>query len=300
MEAAPASSHPAHLSRRSLLVGAAVGAAAIPFVGGAARAADGPIGRLPGEVARTSVVSRFGQPYEEVDVDIDGDLTRLFVPHTAVRKPATTLQAMLWYYHSNASTHTALSTAYKWNAEMALREGAICICPSYGGNTYVNDEAITRQKRVVKWVNNVFPIGLSFARANSGGAALMAFAYARNLLPRQRGFYSANGLLNLIETATKEEALGRTGVLGAYGGDWDKIRATNPVYLAGSVWTGKRMRFALSDGDLLCPPEYHGSRIVAKATGALERSVLWHDEGHVVPGSSHQDMIDTFRRWLNA
>lgn len=289
------------LSRRAVLLGA-LGGLAVPLVGigaGAANAAAdySAVPKLPLEVSRLDTqVSRFGQKYEAIDVNIDGDLTRLFVPHGVKVKPNTTKNAVVWYYHSTGSTYTALSSAFKWSAEMVLKEGAICVCPNFGGDQWVNDVAIARQKRASQYMSTVFTIGLAFLRANSGGAALMSYAYGKNLVPAARGMYSASGAINVEDLYAKDAS--RVGPMYNY--DMAKMQATNPTRLPASAWKGKRMRFVMSAADPICAPSKHGELIIANTTGgAAEASARYHTGGHTVPSFTHQDMIDTFKRWTN-
>jgi hypothetical protein len=290
------------LTRRTLLLGAAGAAAGVgivPLTGVAANAAANysVVPKLPAEVSRLDTqTSRFGQKYEAIDVSIDGDLTRLFVPHGVKKKPSTVKNAVVWYYHATGSNYTALSNAFKYSAEMVLKEGAICICPNYGGDLWINDKAIALQKRAAQWLGNVFTIGLAFGRANSGGAALMTYAYGMNLVPAMRGIYSASGALNVEDLYAKDAS--RIGP--AYGNDLAKIKATNPTRLAASAWKGKRMRFVMSNGDPIATPALHGGLIIKNAgTGAVEASARMHDGGHTIPTFTHQDMIDAFKRWSN-
>ena len=179
---------------------------------------------------------------------------------------------------------------------MVLKEGAICVCPNYGGDQWVNDLAIATQKRAALYVGSIFTVGLSFLRANSGGAALMCYSYAKNLVPYARGLYSASGAINVEDLNSKDSSR----VLPRYGGDAAKMRATNPTRLPASDWKGKRMRFVMSNLDPICSPSLHGGLIIANAgSGAVEASARYHLEGHTVPSFTHQDMIDTFKRWSN-
>lgn len=287
------------LTRRTLLLGT-LGGLAVPLVGvgaGAANAAPNysVVPKLPLEVSRLDTqVSRFGLKYEAIDVNVDGDLIRLFVPHGVKLKPNTTKNAVVWYYHSTGSTYTALSSAFKYSAEMVLKEGAICVCPNFGGDQWVNDIAIARQKKASQYVSAVFTIGLAFLRANSGGAALMTYALGKNLVPAARGMYSASGAINVEDLYAKDAS--RVGPM--YGNDRTKIAATNPTRLPASDWKGKRMRFVMSSVDPICAPAAHGELIIANTKGgAVEASARYHAGGHTVPSFTHQDMIDTFRRW---
>lgn len=287
------------LSRRTLLLGAAAGVAIVPATAMAASAAPNysVIPKLPLEVSRMDTqTSRFGQKYESIDVSIEGDLTRLFVPHGVKVKNSSVKNAVVWYYHATGSDYTAMSNAFKYGAEMVLKEGVICICPNFGGDLWVTDAAIDYQKRASRYLSNVFTIGLAFGRANSGGAALMCYALAKNLVPAMRGIYSANGAINVEDLYSKDQ----TRIGAPYGNDLAKIKATNPTNLPAADWKGKRMRFVMSAVDPICPPTLHGGKILVNAgTGPIEGSYRLHDQGHVVPSFVHQDMIDTFKRWSN-
>ncbi|AND16471.1 hypothetical protein [Rathayibacter tritici] len=76
--------------------------------------------RLPGEVSRqATATSRTGRNrYEIIDVVVAGDRARLFVPHAT--PPSQSVGAsMLWYYHARNGTHTALSSAFAYSADLA-------------------------------------------------------------------------------------------------------------------------------------------------------------------------------------
>lgn len=255
------------------------------------------IPRLPGEVARTDTrVTRLGKkPYECVDVVVNGDQARLFVPH-ATPPSLRTANGMTWFYHSNGSTHTSLDGAYKYGAELVVDRDCICICPTFGGpSTWTTPVAVDRQQDWSRYVTSVWRIAVSFARANSGGGPLMIWAYANRMLPYQRGMYLANAAYDMEDLFARDP--GRIGP--PYGNDPARVRAANPARLSQSMWTGTRLKTVLSTLDFIVPPTEHGAALADTAQPvATNVQTRYHYEGHVVPSWTQQDMVNTFAAWM--
>jgi hypothetical protein len=286
------------VTRRAVLAGAAAGLAAVATVASPARAAPvyTPIPKLPGEVSRTDTrTTRLGKkPFETVDVVWGGDTARLYVPWATPPK-ATAKGAVVWFYHSNGSTHTALDGAYNYGAMMAVDQGSVCVCPNFGGSLWTAQAALQHQANWSKYMSGVFTIGVAFARANSGGGSLMTYAYAKNMVPALRGIYLANGTYDMEELYSRDP--GRIGP--PYGNDPALIAATNPALLPQSSWAGKRVKTVVSLIDPVVPPTRHGLALADLARPvATDVRVQYHDQGHVVPGWTQQDMISTFASWL--
>ncbi|MBB3676980.1 hypothetical protein [Modestobacter versicolor] len=294
----PPTSRPG-FSRRTVLTGAAAGLAAVAIGSQPAQAAPvyTPIPKLPGEVSRTDTrTTRLGKkPFETIDVVWGTDTARLYVPWATPPK-ARAKGGVVWFYHSNGSTHTALDGAYNYGAMMAVDQGAVCICPLFGGpSTWTTQAALTHQVNWSKYVSGVFTVGVAFARANSGGAALMTYAYATNLVPALKGIYLANGTYDMEELYSRDP--GRIGP--PYGDDPALIAATNPARLPQASWTGKRFKAVVSLVDPVVPPTRHGLAMADLARPvATDVRVQQHDQGHVVPSWTQQDMISTFASWL--
>ncbi|PPF28572.1 hypothetical protein C5D07_04000 [Rathayibacter tritici] len=256
---------------------------------------------LPGELGRSDTASsRFGRkPYQIIDVSIAGDRTRLFVPHTAVPS-ARVGQVVYWYYHANGSSYAALSGAFQYTADQAVDDGVISICPNYGGSVWTSRAAITAQTNAVAWFQKTWRIGASFLRSNSGGGALLCWAYGNRLVPEIRGAYHASGVYDMNDIATREP----TRTLPAYGFDAATIPATDPALLPQASWSGTRLRITGSPEDQLVPIAAHGGKLHALAQPVAKESVLTlHSSegapsGHIVPSFTQKDMLDTFRRWL--
>lgn len=289
-------------SRRTVLAvaaaGLAVGALGLPGAVPSASAAPSysPIPLLPGEVSRTDTrTTRLKKKkYECIDVAIQGDLARIFVPHTAIPGSKTNY-GCVWFYHSNGSTHTALDGAYRYGAEMAVDEGAICVCPNYGGSLWTTQASIQHQVNASLYMTSVWRLGLNFMRANSGGGPLMTYAYGNGLVPRTRGIYLANAAYDMEDLYARDPA--RIGPV--YDDDPAAIAATNPAHLPASSWTGGRIKVVVSETDPIVPPAQHGIALVtAAAPVAADTRVQWHTEGHVVPAWTQQDMIATFKSWM--
>ena len=80
----------------------------------------------------------------------------------------------------------------------------MCVCPDYAGPTaWVNTAAVTAQVNAVAYMNSLWRIYYSFARSNSGGGALMCWAFGNNMLPRQQGMYLASSVYDVMESFTQ-------------------------------------------------------------------------------------------------
>ncbi|WP_336033498.1 hypothetical protein [Geodermatophilus sp. FMUSA9-8] len=285
------------ISRRSVLLGAAAGLAAVAAGTGTAAAAPvyTPIPKLPYEVSRTDTrVSRVGKKnYECIDVVYNGDRARLYVPWATPPKAAQLV--MIWFYHSNGSDHTAMDGAYAYPGMLAVDKGAVCICPDYGGSLWTTQAALAHQATWATYVRNALRPTVSFARANSGGGPLMTYAYATGMVPAQRGIYLANAAYDMEDLYARDP--GRIGP--PYGDDPALVAATNPARLPQSSWARKRVKTVVSLLDPLVPPAQHGVALADLARPvAADVRVQYHDEGHVVPGWTHTDMVATFQSWL--
>jgi hypothetical protein len=292
------------ISRRSLVLGAPAGLvlAGLGTLPAFAAPSYAAVPKLPYEVSRTDTrITRLGKKaYECIDVVLPGaggktDRAKLYVPHVAPPS-LKTAAASVWFYHSNGSTNTSLDGAYKYGAEMIVDKGGICICPDFGGpSEWVNQNAIAWQTLWAKYLPAVWKIATSFARGNSGGGSLMIWAYGKKMLPYQRGMYVANGTYDMA--ALYDEAPDRIGP--AYGNSRSVAVATNPASLPQSAWKGTRMKIVASLADPIVPPSVHGLRLADLAKPvATDVRIQMHDEGHVVPGWTQKDMVDTFAAWM--
>lgn len=264
-----------------------------------ARAAASPVPRLPGEVARAATrTTRVGRvPFETVDVVLGADTARLHVPWTAALHGSAP-GAMLWFYHSSGSDHTALDGAYAYGSMLAMDRGATCVCPGFGSTApWPTAAALEHQEAWSLWVGRVFSVGAAYARANSGGGALMAYAYGTGMVPAQRGMYLANAGYDMDALC----ASAPERVAPAYGGDTASIAATDPARLPARTWTGKRIEVVTSPADQVLPAAVHGLALAAAAAAARPTAAdvrsRTHDQGHRVPGWTHQDMVVTFSSW---
>lgn len=295
------------ISRRVFIAGgaaAAAGAAAGALGGGvAASAADySKIPKLPGEVTRLSnQKTKAGTLYESIDVSIAGDMARLFVPQTLAPNKYRWVP-VCWFYHANGSGYTSLSTAFLYGAQPIVDNGGISICPDYAGtDAWVNAAAVTAQANAVAYMNSLWRIYYSFARSNSGGGALMCWAFGNNMLPRQQGMYMASSVYDMADVFTR----GPERVGPAYGFDPVAVQATNPASLPQSAWTGARIRASYNLEDTRVPPQQHAIALETLAAPvAIETSFITHDgggtaTGHTVPSWVHNDMLTTFKRWAN-
>lgn len=296
--ATPGASARPELTRRATLIGA--GALGLTAVFGATRAQAAPvytpIPKLPGEVSRTDTrTTRIGKkPFETIDVVWGSDRARLYVPWATPPK-APKAGAVVWFYHANGSTHTALDGAYNYPAMLAVDQGAVCICPNYGGTLWTTQPALTHQANWAKYVSGVFTVGVAFARANSGGGSLMTYAYGKDMVPRLRGIYLANATYDMADLAARSPER----ILPVYGNDPAQVAAGNPASFPQSSWAGKRVKTVVSLADPLVPPAQHGLALASLAQPvAADVRIQYHDQGHVVPGWTHSDMAKTFASWL--
>jgi hypothetical protein len=284
------------IRRRTIIIGAAAGlVSGVAYRGPAAVAEASPIPTLPGEITRTATrITRLRKvPYECIDVSIAGDRARLFVPHTTIPGSSAGV-GVLWLIHANGSTYTSLDGAYRYGAEMAVDEGAICICPNYGGSLWTTQTAINHQVNASAYMTSVWRVGLSFLRANSGGGPLMTYAYGKRLVPSPRGMYLANAAYDMEDLYRRDPA--RIGP--PYNFSLAAVQATNPARLPQTSWKGIRMKTVVSTADFLVPPPDHGVALANTARPvAAEVIVEYHDEGHVVPGWTQADMVETFAAW---
>lgn len=287
---------PAGPPRRAVLTAALAGALAVPLLAAPAEAATySPIPKLPGELTRTSTrTTRLKKKqYQCIDVGQNGDVARIFVPHTAVPH-STTRQTVVWFYHSNGSTDTSMDGAFKYGGEMAVDKGWICVCPSYGGSLWTSSPAIALQQVWAAYVSSLWTVGTAFARANSGGGPMMIWAYGNRMVPALRGMYLANAAYDMEELYSRDP--GRIGPV--YRNDPALVAATNPAHLPQSDWAGTRLKTVVSLADTIVPPARHGLALAALAQPvAADVRIQYHDEGHVVPGWTQQDMITTFVSW---
>jgi hypothetical protein len=255
---------------------------------------------LPNEITRMDTQhTPSGKPYEVVDVDISGDRTRLFVPH-ASPPSKTAWVPVIWFYHANGSSYSALSGVFKSGAEPAVDYGAISVCPNNGGSSeFASPKAVAAHTNAIAYVNNLWRVYHSFGRANSAGGALMCWAFGNKLLPRPQGLYLASAAYDMMDLYGRDPV--RVGL--PYDYDTARIQATNPATLPQSSWTGARIRASYSTSDQIVPPAKHALALIAKASPvATETSTLPHDAGgeptgHYIPGYINNDMLLTFKRW---
>lgn len=206
-----------HLSRRSLLIGTALGAAAafVPVSGALAAPSYTGVPQLPNEVSRQDTkFTDKGTAYEIITVQLRNDLAQLYVPHSA--KPSLTRPTnLVWFYHANNSRYTALSSAFIWPAQQFVDLGWVSICPDFGaaaattGSAWTNKEALQAQWDYASWVQYRWKLNASFLRANSGGGSLMTLAYGKGWVPAARGMYLGSATYDMAELYARDP--GRIG-----------------------------------------------------------------------------------------
>ena len=223
---------------------------------------------VAGEVSRTSAVTPRGVHYENITVSISGDKAQLFVPLTSIPRSAPV--GVVWYYHANGSTYSAMNGAFKYSGELLVDQGAVCFCPNLGGSLWTSQAALNYHARAVSYLKNVFTIGVGFLRGNSGGGSMACWAYGKNLVPAAKGLYLANGTYDMEDLASRDPIR----IAPVYGNSAAAIIATNPARLPSSSWTGKRIRVVVSDAahpDIIVPPE----KTDLPWSGAPRTATLW-------------------------
>lgn len=257
--------------------------------------------KLPYEVSRTAnvITSSAGRKlYDNILVNINGDLARIFLPQTVVRGQKTAVGAV-WFFHGGGSNQDAMNGGFKYPAELVVDQGAIAICINAGGTQYTNDIAKTAQKNAWTYLSSLFPVRMNFLRATSGGGALACYTYAKKLIPYIRGLYMVNGLYDLEGASTVIQA--QASVNGAFGNDPAKVAANNPARFPASDWTGANVKVLVSDAahpDTVVPPDKNGIALVNKIKPVAADGVIqYHTLAHDTPSTSHKDMILTFGKW---
>ncbi|MGL4339114.1 MAG: hypothetical protein ACRCSP_01630 [Rhodoglobus sp.] len=300
----PIDSQGGRIARRHILKIAAAGAATLVMTNmtsGSAFATTSPIPLLPGEISRlTNQITRIGKvPYENVLVSINGDLARLMIPWTAI-PGSTNRVGVVWFYHAAGSSHSALSSAFKYSSELCVDQGAVTICQNAGGSQYTNVIAQTAQRNGWTYMSSVFSVGVNLLRANSGGGSLACATYAEKLIPQVRGMYLASGSYDMEKLYATDPA--RIGL--AYNNDPALVAASNPARLGPEFWAGSRIRVACADPsepDPIVPSTDHGLALINKIQGyAIENSSRFYlGGGHQVPSWTSLDMMAAFQRWLS-
>lgn len=293
------------LSRRLFLTASLAGAGVVAgALGGQSAASAAPsyskVPRLPNEVARLDTqYTGSGTPYEVIDVSISGDRTRLFVPHASPPNTSAWV-AVVWYYHANGSNYAAVSSAFKYGADPLIDHGAISVCGDNGGpNEFANAKAVAAHRNAIAYVTSLWRVYYSFGRSNSGGGALMCWAFGTQMVPRRQGMYLASSVYDMMDVYEQDPL--RVGY--PYGYSAAALQATNPATLGRSAWSGMRIRSSYSTVDQRVPPDAHCLALTSLAAPvAVEASLLPHDgggtaNGHWVPGTINREMVATFRRW---
>ncbi|MDY0910892.1 hypothetical protein [Microbacterium sp. CFBP9034] len=256
--------------------------------------------KLPGELSRRETqYSLSGTPYENIDVSIQGDRTRLFVPHASPPSLSTSV-SVVWYYHSNGGSYTDLNYPYKYASDPLIDHGLISICPNHGGPfEFAGPKAATAARNAIAYVNSLWRVGRSFGRANSAGGALMGWAFGNKLVPNRYGMYMASAVYDVMDIYRRDPI--RVGL--PYGYSTTRIQATNPAKLPQSAWTGMRIRASYATEDQVVPPQAHCMALATKAAPvAVEASLLQvtggeGPGGHYIAANANREMVATFQRW---
>ncbi|QEO14168.1 hypothetical protein FLP10_06855 [Agromyces intestinalis] len=288
----------AGLSRRGFVTAGAGLAAGVALWGAQPAPAHGATPTLPREKSRignqTTAVGK--KPYDNIQVDINGDLARIFVPHSVT--PSSTTTNVVWFYHAPNSSSEAMNAGFKWNAEYVVDQGWVAICQDAGGGQWTNSIAEKAQRDGWTYVKSVFKVRDNFLRATSGGGALACGVYATKAMPQVRGLYLCNGVYDLWKCYQQG---GGPSIGPAFGNNEKLIQERNPARAPQSAWKGTNIRVVVSvepKRDTLVPPEDHGLALVNKAGPvASEASVRTHTLGHTQPDWVSSDSIAAFKRW---
>lgn len=295
------------MKRRTLFVSAAASAAAVSLtaLGAAPSYADPRTGgrpggrpgwKLPGEVSRSRRFTEAGAEYDNVEVDIDGDLARIFIPNS-VGQGGDDPVAAVWFYHSAKSSHDALEGGFRYPGELVVDQGAIAICIDAGGTQFTSPVAQRAQLNAWDYLSSLFAVRMNFLRATSAGGALACYTYGEQLMPYIRGLYLVNGVYDLESPFDLGEH--DTPALRALIADrLDASRKLNPARIPASSWGGANVKVVVSASDAVVPPATNGLALIGKIDGiAGDTRVARHDEGHGTPSFTNRDMIQTFGDW---
>ena len=299
----PNLAHAASVSRRTVIgyaLGGVLAAGAATLAPAlSASAAVAPTPPLPGEISRCSnQITAVGKKlYDNIQVDINGDIARIFVPQVVKPGQAAPL-GVVWFYHGSGRTRDAMNHGFKWNAEYVVDPGSIAICQTAGGTMYSNPVAQQIQRDGYAYMSTLFTVGVNYHRATSGGGAFACAVYAAKIIPKINGLYMVNGMYD-VPYAYDTNARDTVGV--AFGYDAALIEANNPARAPGSYWKGANVRVLVSDDahpDTIAPPHVHGLALIEKIKPyAKEASVRTHDLGHGTPDWATSDCLSAFKRW---
>lgn len=288
------------LSRRVFLAGAAGGLGGLALAGSSLSPATaaGATPTLPAEYYRkANQRTAAGTQYDNINVRINGDVARIFVPQTA--KPGGAPVPVVWFYHGARTDHNALQAGFLSHSEAVVDRGSIAICQTAGGTLYSHPTAVALQEAGTAYMNSVFNISTNVLRATSAGGALAVETYARGIIANVAGLYTVNGTYDL-RAHYDAGGIQRDAMLSAFP-DVAAIDAANPARHAASAWQGKRLRVVVStpnESDTTVPPGSHGLALQQRASStAAEASVRTHTNGHSTPGFVKLDFAAAMDRW---
>jgi hypothetical protein len=272
------------------------GATALPatsaFAAGATPTLPNEISRLPNQI---SAVGK--KLYDNIEVNIQGDIARIFVPQVVKPNQAAPV-GVVWFYHGANSDSEAMNHGFKWNGEYVVDQGMVGICQTVGGTLYSNPAAQQIQRNGYAYLSSNFNIGVNYLRATSGGGALACGVYAAKIIPKINGLYMVNGMYDIRE-AYNTNARDSIGPPFLY--NTTLIDANNPARATAAYWRASNVRVIVSDDthpDTLIPPAKHGLALLNKITGtAKEASVRYHNLGHTTPDWATSDCMQAIKRW---
>ncbi len=292
------------MDRRHFFTFATAGALALsvdPLLAQPAGAATAP--KLPSEVSRVpNLVTPLGRKlYDSIEVDIQGDRARIFLPQTVTQRSTTPVGAV-WFYHGAGSDHNkAMAGGFKYAAELIVDQGAIAICQNVGGTQFSNPFAQQVQKNGWAYMSSLFTIRQNFLRATSGGGNLAIWTQGKKLMPYIKGLYMVNANYDLEKMYYGTNANYTMAVGAAFNNDPALIAANNPARIGAWAYSGVNVKAVVSDDahpDTTVPPHDHGIALVNKIKSvAADATIAYHALGHDTPSWTNRDMVTVFSRW---
>lgn len=231
-----------------------------------------------------------GSQYMSFDEKVSNDGVRAFVP-LKMDKPAT----VLWFMHSFGESHDSLLSAFAYQAERAVDNGWIAVCPNLGGSLFTGPKAQSLLKAdyaalVSRLAQNKQTIANNIMIGSSHGGAMAIFAAGTKMLPNIRGVYSANGVYDLKSTK------GRFGsMMGSYAAANGAL-AFNPADIDPKAFD-MPVRVTYDLEDPIVNARQNGVRFITRVADAGgDASYIEHHNGHATAPGGGGDQIKFVER----
>lgn len=153
------------------------------------------------------------------------DDARIYLPVGLASKASINV---VWFIHANkGSEDTIETTGHKWQALIAVANGAVAIAPNLGGSLYSHPDAQRHLKNAYKYLSERFTIKNNYLRSTSGGGALATLALGKDLIPNIKGLFATIGVYDV------EEDYGGSVDIGVWG-DSSKLTTFEKLALEGA------------------------------------------------------------------